>query len=411
MRRAGLAVRRRSVSRLERERQGTLNLRELGWPGTSAIVFAIRLNRIKASNAFDLDCNRAFEGAGRTIDTHRRESFKSVPYASIGPIAVHLPPRVETNEELAAQFPSWNMEVIYSKTGIARRHIAEPHVCASDLGVEACQQLFQEHDVDPQSIDFLMLCTQTPDYPLPTTACLMQERLGLPTHCGAIDFNLGCSGFVYGLGMADGLIRTGACKRVLLVTAETYSRYIDAEDRSLRTIFGDGAAATLIEAADAPTLRSFRFGTDGSGADTLLATAGGARRPEDAHKPRHRKRWNSDLYMDGPSLMSFTVGKIPQLVEDILETTGTAKSEIDLFLFHQATRKMLEQLQVRLELGDERLPIVLENCGNTVSSTIPILISDLRKRGRLTTGMKSMLVGFGVGWSWAGCLWTESQRS
>ena len=300
------------------------------------------------------------------------------------------------------------MELIYSKTGIAQRHIAEPNVCASDLGVEACQQLFQEHDIDPQSIDFLMLCTQTPDYPLPTTACLMQERLGLPTGCGAIDFNLGCSGFVYGLGMADGLIRTGACKRILLVTAETYSRYIDAEDRSLRTIFGDGAAATLIEASDAPTLLSFRFGTDGSGADTLLATTGGARPAEDAHKPRHRKRWKSDLYMDGPSLMSFTVGKIPQLVEEILETTNTEESDIDLYLFHQATRKMLEQLQVRLGLDEERLPIVMEHCGNTVSSTIPILISDLRQRGKLQHGMKNMLVGFGVGWSWAGCLWTET---
>ena len=330
-----------------------------------------------------------------------------MPYASIGPIAVYLPPRVETNADLAAQFPAWNMELIYSKTGIAQRHIAEPDVCASDLGVEACQQLFQEHNIDPQSIDFLMLCTQTPDYPLPTTACLMQERLGLPTNCGAIDFNLGCSGFVYGLGMADGLIRTGTCQRILLVTAETYSRYIDSDDRSLRTIFGDGAAATLIEAQDAPSLVSFRFGTDGSGADTLLATNGGARPAEDAHKPRHRKRWKSDLYMDGPSLMSFTVGKIPQLVEEILETTNTAKSDVDLFLFHQATRKMLEQLQVRLELTDERLPIVMENCGNTVSSTIPILISELRKSGQLTAGMKNMLVGFGVGWSWAGCLWSS----
>ena len=331
-----------------------------------------------------------------------------MPYASIGPIAVYLPPRVETNEDLASQFPNWNMELIYSKTGIAQRHIAEPSVCASDLGVQACQQLFDHHDIDPQSIDFLMLCTQTPDYPLPTTACLMQERLGLPTHCGAIDFNLGCSGFVYGLGMADGLIRTGSCKRILLVTAETYSRYIDADDRSLRTIFGDGAAATLIEASDAPTLQAFRFGTDGSGADTLLATAGGARAEEDAHKPRHRKRWKSDLYMDGPSLMSFTVGQIPQLVEGILQDTNNQKSDIDLFLFHQATRKMLEQLQTRLGLTDEDLPIVMEHCGNTVSSTIPILIANLRDTKRLTRGSKNMLVGFGVGWSWAGCLWNET---
>lgn len=332
----------------------------------------------------------------------------SVPYASLGPISVFLPPRVETNEDLANQFPSWNMELIYSKTGIARRHIAEPHVCASDLGVAATQQLFAEHGVDPQSIDFLLLCTQTPDYPLPTTACLMQQRLGLGTHCGALDFNLGCSGFVYGLAMADGLIRTGACQRILLVTAETYSRYIDEHDRSLRTIFGDGAAATLIEASDTPSLRAFQFGTDGSGADTLLATRGGARPAEDAHTPRHRKRWKSDLYMDGPSLMNFTIAKIPQLVDDILAQAKTTKSDVDLFLFHQATRKMLQQLQIRLGLDETSLPIIMENYGNTVSSTIPILIDELRSAGRLTPGSDNMLVGFGVGWSWAGCMWKET---
>ena len=331
-----------------------------------------------------------------------------LPHAAIGPIAVYLPPRIETNAHLADAFPSWNLDLIFSKTGIAQRHIAEPDQCASDLGVEAVQRLFDEHHIDPQSIDFLLLCTQTPDYPLPTTACLMQQRLGLPTTSGALDFNLGCSGFVYGLAMADGLIRTGACRRILLVTAETYSRYIADDDRSLRTIFGDGAAATLIEAADTPSMRAFRFGTDGSGADTLLVTNGGARSPDQAHQPRHRKRWESDLYMDGPSLMSFTVGTIPQLVKEILESVAMEQGQIDLFLFHQATRKMLEHLQTSLGLDESRLPIELENCGNTVSSTIPILIDDLRRSGRLTQGMTNMLVGFGVGWSWAGCIWTDT---
>jgi len=331
-----------------------------------------------------------------------------VSYAAIGPIAVHLPPRVETNQDLAALFPDWNIELIYSKTGIAQRHIAEKNQCASDLGVEAANQLFTEHGIDPQSIDFLLLCTQTPDYPLPTTACLMQQRLGLPNACGALDFNLGCSGFVYGLAMADGLIRTGSCQRILLITAETYSRYVDAEDRSLRTIFGDGAAATLIEATDTPSLQAFQYGTDGSGADTLLATKGGARPPEDAIAPRHRQRWKSDLYMDGPSLMSFTVGKIPELVDSILAQSGQKSEDIQLFLFHQATRKMLEQLQKRLGLDEERLPIKLEMQGNTVSSTIPILIDVLRRENRLQVGMNNMLVGFGVGWSWAGCIWTET---
>ena len=238
-------------------------------------------------------------------------------YAAIGPITVHFPERVETNEELQAAYPGWDMDLIYEKTGIAQRFIAAEDECSSDLAVKAVQKLFAKHSVDPDSIDFLLLCTQTPDYPLPTTACLLQNRLGLRTSCGALDFNLGCSGYVYGLAMADGLIRTGSVNRVLLVTAETYSKFIHEDDRSLRTIFGDAATATLIDAADEPVLSGFRYGTDGSGADTLLVTKGGNRPAEDAHRPRHRQRWKSDLYMDGPALISFTVDAVPQLVSEV----------------------------------------------------------------------------------------------
>ncbi len=328
-------------------------------------------------------------------------------YAAVGPISVHLPSKVETNTELQAQFPSWDLDLIYEKTGIFSRHIAGPHECASDLGVAAVQKLFAENQIDPTSIDFLLLCTQTPDYPLPTTACLMQQRLGLRTSCGALDFNLGCSGFVYGLSLADGLIRSGAARRILLVTAETYSKYIHPEDRSLRTIFGDGAAATLIEAHPEPTLSAYQFGTDGSGANTLLVNKGGARPPEDAIKPRHRHRWPSDLYMDGPSLINFTVGAVPELVSNILAAGGLTRNDVDLFILHQATLKMLEQLRERLDLDESRMPIMLRDVGNTVSSTIPIVINELRQTGRLTPGTQHMLIGFGVGWSWAGCIWRE----
>lgn len=326
-------------------------------------------------------------------------------YAAIGPIAIHLPERVETNEQLREEFPHWDVDLIYSKTGIAQRHIAAPDECASDLGVAAARKLFEEHNVDPSTIDFLLLCTQTPDYPLPTTACLMQDRLGLPKSAGAMDFNLGCSGFVYGLALADGLVRTGSVRRILLITAETYSKYIHPQDRSLRTIFGDGAAATLIEASSEPELSAFQFGTDGSGADTLLVTRGGARKPEQAHQPRHRQRWQSDLYMDGPSLINFTVAAIPKLVDDILAGAGLTKQDIHLYLLHQATYKMLAQLQERMGLNEEQMPIVLRDYGNTVSATIPIVIYELRKQQRLSPGSNNLLVGFGVGWSWAGCVW------
>ena len=331
-----------------------------------------------------------------------------MPHARIGPIAVHFPERVETNEQLQAEQPDWDLPLIEEKTGIRQRHIAAERETASDLGVAAVERLFADAEVDRQSIDFLLYCTQTPDYPLPTTGCLMQDRLQLPTRCGAVDFNLGCSGYVYGLALADGLIRSGAARRVLLITAETYSKYIDPADRSLRTIFGDAAAATLIEAAPEQSVWGFQFGTDGSGADTLLVGDGGARCQEDAIRPRHRKRWKSRLYMDGPSLINFTVESVPRLCNEILAANGLTAEAVDLYLMHQATRKMLEQLQLRMGIGEDQMPIDLADFGNTVSCTLPILIDRLRRRQRIASDGTNMMVGFGVGWSWAGCLWRDT---
>ncbi len=328
--------------------------------------------------------------------------------ASIGPIAIHLPEAVEDNADLQAEFPGWNMDLIYAKTGILARHVAAPDQCASDLGVAAAEKLFAQHGIDRQSIDFLLFCTQTPDYPLPTTACLVQDRLGLPTSTGALDFNLGCSGFVYGLSLADGLIRGGMARRVLLITAETYSKYIDPTDRSLRTIFGDGAAATLIEADGDASLSSFVFGTDGSGANALMVAEGGARPSSDALQPSKRKRWPSSLYMDGPELVKFTLEVVPSMIDRVLDASRWTTDDVDMYLMHQATFFMLEHLRARLNLEEEKLPVELEHCGNTVSSTIPMLIHDLRRSGRLRPGKQSLLIGFGVGLSWAGCAWTET---
>ena len=326
-------------------------------------------------------------------------------HASIGPIALHFPEKVESIDTLRDEFPRWNLDLIQEKTGIYQRHIAAEDEFASDLGVAAAEKLFETYDIDRSSIDFLLFCTQTPDCPLPTTSCLMQQRLGLSTNCGALDFNLGCSGFVYGLSLADGLIKSEAASRVLFITAETYTKYIDPDDRSLRTIFGDGAAATLIESSEEPGVQHFKFGTDGSGADMLLLTKSGRRQPM---PPRNRHRWDSDLYMDGPSLISFTVEAIPGLVDEILEKAGINRDDVDFYLMHQATFKMLSELAQRINVSQEQVPIRLSHVGNTVSSTLPILIQQMRESGDLQTGMQNLLIGFGVGLSWAGCYWKET---
>lgn len=330
-----------------------------------------------------------------------------MPFSAIGPIEIYLPEKIEDNDFLAAQYPRWDMPLIFQKTGIRVRHIAGPNETAADLGVLAAQRLFARHAIDPESIDFLLFCTQSPDYLLPTTACLMQDRLNLRKSAGALDFNLGCSGFVYGLALADGLIQSGAAKRVLLVTAETYSRYIDPTDRSLRTIFGDGAAATIVDASEERSISSFVFGTDGSGADTLMLTEGVSRKT-DLLQPKKRKRWPSLLYMDGPELVKFTLDVVPPMIDKILADTRWQRDQVDYYLVHQATAFMLEHLRNRLSLERELVPEALEDYGNTVSSTLPILIYELRKRQQLKPGKQTLLIGFGVGLSWAGCAWTET---
>lgn len=337
--------------------------------------------------------------------TSTPESGQVVPYAQLGKISVHLPSRIETNAELAQRYPRWDIPLIEEKTGIRQRHIAAPGETAADLAVAAAEKLFASGAVAREDVDFVLLCTQTPDYPLPTTSCLVQDRLGLSTRCGAMDFNLGCSGFVYGMAVADGLIQSGVAKTILLLTAETYTKYIDEDDRSLRTIFGDAAAATLVTAGPERSLWGFQFGSDGSGGDMLIVGDGGARSAEAAIKPRHRKRWKSRLYMDGPSLINFTVEAIPRLIDEILESNGLSDSHVDKYLMHQATWKMLDQLRSRMGVCESRLPIDLADVGNTVSCTLPILIDRLRSRGELTPGNTQVLVGFGVGLSWAGCLW------
>ena len=328
-------------------------------------------------------------------------------YAAIGPISVHFPQRFETAGDLDRLFPNWNMTAIKSKTGIDKRYIADPSECSSDLAVAAAEKLFNENNIDRNSIDYILFCTQTPDYPLPTTSCLIQDRLNLPTNIGAIDFNQGCSGYVYGLSLADGLIRTGEVSRVLFLTAETYTKFIHETDRSLRPIFSDAATATLIEANEHPSMQAFEFGSDGKGADTLLVTQGGCRPEADAHKPRGRKRWPSDLYMDGSSLISFAMAAIPGLIDQILSRSNLNKDNIDLFLMHQATAKMLEMLQETVGVNYQKMPIRLEHVGNTVSCTLPILIDELRRNESLNSQMTNMLIGFGVGWSWAGCIWKD----
>lgn len=336
----------------------------------------------------------------------------STSHAIIQGVDYYFPEGRLTNSQLALDNPEWTVEKIEQKTGIVERPIAGEDEAASDLGVEACRKLFAQKGINPADIDFLLLCTQTPDYLLPTTACVMQHRLGLRKEIGALDFNLGCSGYIYGLGLAKGLIETGQAKNVLLVTADTYSKLIHPGDRSVRTLFGDAASATLVSGGGAgESIGSFAYGTDGSGSEHLIVPVGGARRPSSASDPlelitdKHgNTRTSRNLYMNGPEIFNFSIREVPKIVERTLASAQIAKEDIDLFVFHQANAYMLEHLRKRMAVDPAKFYVCVKHCGNTVSSTIPVALAHAAADGTLRSGMRLMLVGFGVGFSWGACV-------
>jgi 3-oxoacyl-[acyl-carrier-protein] synthase-3 len=334
--------------------------------------------------------------------------------AEIQSIAYYLPENYLGNAELARSFPNWTEEKIVHKLGIERRPIAAVEQTATDMAVNAAENLFENGCCEPEEIDFLLFCTQSPDYFLPTSACLIHERLGLPKSCGALDFNLGCSGYIYGLSLAKGMIETGSAKKVLFLTSETYSKYINPEDRASRPLFGDAASATLIVTNNQKQLNTligpFVFGTDGSGADLLIVPAGGHRIPKNHDTAtelpdgKGNVRSKEQLKMHGPGIFSFAIDRVPPLVEELLDKTGKKREEIGCYIFHQANKYMLDRLQELCRLEGLNYFNNMMHRGNTVSSSIPIAIVDAWQTGMLKPKQAAMLVGFGVGLSWAGTL-------
>ena len=332
--------------------------------------------------------------------------------ARILDIAGYLPQQILTNDELAALYPEWSADKILAKTGIRERHIAAAGQTAADLAYEAARNLFAQTAVSAEDVDFVILCTQAPDYVLPTSACLLQDRLGIATRAGALDINLGCSGYVYGLSLAKGLVETGAARCVLLLTADTYSKYIHPLDRSVRTLFGDGASATAIVGSTdgGGSIGPFVFGTDGRGADNLIVKAGLFREPKSVASAIEKEdasgnvRTDEHLYMNGAEVMAFSLAEVPKAATSLLEKAGMDREDIDFFVLHQANRFMLEALRKKMKIPESRFPIVMEQCGNTVSSTVPLALKQMKDDGMLRHGSRLMLLGFGVGYSWAGCL-------
>lgn len=324
-------------------------------------------------------------------------------------IATYLPQQVLSNDQLAVIFPDWSAQKIEKKIGIRNRHIAAENETALDMAVQACQRLLENED--KTKIDYVLLCTQSPEYYLPTSACILQNRLGLNTEIGALDFNLGCSGFVYGLSLAKGLLASRVASNILLVMSETYSKHIHPQDKGNRSIFGDAAAATLVTQDDLVRMHEFALGTDGRGWNNLIVPNGGTRKhfdstAQDWTDENGLIRNDNNIYMNGPEIFNFTIEAVPKLITQVLKKNNCGLSDIDFVIFHQANQYMLQYLREIINIPEEKFYIDMLETGNTVSATIPIALEKSFAHGIIKPGDRVMLAGFGVGYSYGATIIT-----
>jgi 3-oxoacyl-[acyl-carrier-protein] synthase-3 len=328
--------------------------------------------------------------------------------AEIRAIARYFPSGRLSNHQLSEAFPEWSVDKIADKTGIHNRYVSGENEFSSDLGLGAAKRLLEEQGIDVEQLDYLIFVTQSPDFALPTTACLVHEGLGMKRSAGAIDLNMGCSGYIYGLGMAQALVSSGQANNVLLVTSDTYTKYLNVTDKSVRTIFGDGATATWVARSDEiGSIGQFTYGTEGGGARHLIVPHGGLRdaaelAPRASTIARELVPSNYNLFMDGAEIFNFTLRVAGPSLSQILKSNSLEMEDIDYFVFHQANAFMLEHLRKKLDIPAEKFPVMMANWGNTVSSTIPMAIVEMRQAMKLSGKKRLLLMGFGVGLSWGG---------
>tara|TARA_B100001964_G_scaffold224343_1_gene271069 strand:- start:62 stop:1039 length:978 start_codon:yes stop_codon:yes gene_type:complete len=320
---------------------------------------------------------------------------------TIKSIEYYLPPTTEDGNVLKKENPDWSIEDIEKKTGVDVRYISAPEQTATDMAALAAEKILSS-GLQKKEIEFLILITQSPDYALPTSACILQDRLGLDKSCMAFDVNLGCSGFIYGLAIAGALIDAGLVHNGLLLCSDTYSKYIDKTDRTCRPLFSDAASAALLSSSDHNDIGPFEMGTDGSGFNNLILPSSGTR-------VNDQQADDKNLFMNGSEIFMFTMDMVPKCVNTLLDKSGTQIEDIDLFIFHQASKLVIDNIIRRLNLPEEKVYVNYNQIGNTVSASIPIALSQALQERRLKNNDQVMLVGFGVGYSWGSCLlrWSE----
>jgi 3-oxoacyl-[acyl-carrier-protein] synthase-3 len=330
-------------------------------------------------------------------------------YVRINGIASAVPKNQITIEEDAQNFDADEIQKMARQVGLKKRHIATNGMCSSDLCVVAAKQLLEESNTPKDSIDGIIFVSQTPDYPLPPTSCVIHERLDLNKSCAAFDVNQGCTGYIYGVWLAANLIASGSLKRVLLLVGDTISQYVSPKDRSVFSLFGDAGSATLLEYdAEAPQLYC-SLGTDGSGHSHLIVPSGGARTLKSDDVLNDGVRGGEHLSMNGAEIFAFSLREVPKMLQGILSQACWDLDHVDHWVLHQANRFMLQHLGRLLNIPPDKMPLAIEEYGNTTSASIPLTINHALRESLTTEHKKIILSGFGVGLSWGAiALETES---
>ncbi|MBQ3658513.1 MAG: ketoacyl-ACP synthase III [Bacteroidales bacterium] len=319
--------------------------------------------------------------------------------AYIKALSYYLPDKVSSTSDLYDLLGKEYVDKVAKQVGVGFRHISSKNQTSSDLAVCAAEKMFEEYKIEREIIDYVIFCTQTPDYLMPSTSCILQDRLKLSHNCGTTGIDLGCSGFVYGLAIAQSFVKAGLAKNVLFLTADTISKVLSETSES-RLLFGDGAAACLISDEGFCKIGSeFVLGSDGSGYKDLILENSGMRNYYAEKDPDDPKNY---MYMNGENIFNFTAKTVPPLVDSTLEKYGFTKEDVDLFVFHQANKFMLNTVRKVCGISKDKFYIDLENYGNTTSSTIPIALKDAMDKQIIKPGSKVMIAGFGIGLSWAG---------
>lgn len=328
----------------------------------------------------------------------------------IGSIEYFLPGNLVTNAQLQQTHPNWDITRVGEKSGVFQRYIANSDETAFDLACAALDRLFSNGKIEKREIDGIIFCTQSPDFIMPSNAFLLHKKYEFSNKVWAFDYNLACSGFVYGLAIARGMIQTGMANKILLVTADTYSKYIHPEDRSTSVLFGDGAAVTIISKRDLPGILDISLSASGSEYDSFYIPAGACRIPKDQNTKETltdhsgNQRTLEHIHMNGFAVWKFISRTVPEQISSVLNDSNIGLEEIDLFVFHQASKLTLDSLVKSLKIDEHKVYMNLSQVGNTVSASIPIALKFAENEGRLKPGNLVLLSGFGVGLSWGTCI-------